>query len=178
MNNCLVYKSSKLVPYTDNHHLKTVEWLNKPEVYESFGLTKKITIDSHSEWINSLRNTYIWAVYSTDNDIHCGNLLLFYNPLHHSAFFQIYLGEPKSRGKKLGYYSLIAVLEYAFETLKLNRIWLQVFPDNKNAINLYEKLGFVREGVERESHYSNSLFKDQLRYSILKREWMIRKEAY
>lgn len=172
MNKYLSYKNARLLPYTEEHYIKTIEWLNDPKIYESFGLTKRLTLESHRRWITSLKDASIWAIYDSDLDIHCGNILLFCNLVHHSAFFQVYLGESKSRGKNLGFASLTAVINHAFQSLNINRIWLQVFPDNIRAITLYEKLGFVLEGVERESHFNNLSFKDQLRYSLLKREWL------
>ncbi|WP_060205280.1 GNAT family N-acetyltransferase [Sporosarcina koreensis] len=171
MNQYLRYANTSLVPYGEEHYEKSVEWLNDPNVYKLFGITRRITRQSHAEWVKSLNNTYMWAIYDVKHYKYCGNLLLFYNPIHRSAFFQIYLGDPQSRGKGLGESALIAMINYAFENLNFHRIWLQVFPDNKKAIRLYEKLGFIYEGIERESHYSEKKFKNQLRYSILKSEW-------
>lgn len=177
MNQYLQYANARLVSYKEEHYERSVEWLNNSNVNESFGLTRKVTIESHGNWIKSLKDTYIWAIYDAKQDKYCGNLLLFLNHTHQSAFFQIYLGDSKSRGQGLGESSLIAMINHAFEKLNLHRIWLQVFPDNEKAIRLYEKLGFVYEGVERESHYDQKIFKNQLRYSILKSEWVVEKEV-
>lgn len=168
----LKHGNSHLVPYREEHFEKTVAWLNSPEVYKPFGLTNRVTIESHIEWVKSLKNTYFWAIYEVESQTYCGNLLLTINLANHSAFFQIYLGNTLYRGKKIGESSLIAMINYAFEELDLHRIWLHVFPENKGAIRLYEKLGFVYEGMERESHYNKLIFKNQLRYSILRSEWL------
>ncbi|MBM7580161.1 GNAT family N-acetyltransferase [Jeotgalibacillus terrae] len=173
MDCCLVYKNIRLIPYNDDHDKNTVKWLNDEKIKSNFGLTKYVTIDSHKRWINSLKNTFIWAIYDPDTKNHCGNILLFVNYQHHSAFFQLYIGDSQSYGKKLGYYSLVCVINFAFKQLSINRIWLQVFPDNVSAISLYEKLGFKKEGIERLSHYFEGKYKDQLRYSLLEKEWEI-----
>lgn len=176
MNCCLVYKKNvRLIPYRSNHNENTVRWLNDEKIKSSFGLTKNVTIDSHKRWISSLENTFIWAIYDPDTKSHCGNILLFVNYPHHSAFFQLYIGDRRSYGKRLGYYSLLCVINFAFKQLNLNRIWLQVFPDNIRAISLYEKLGFKKEGIERQSHYFKDKYRDQLRYSLLEEEWEIAK---
>ncbi|QCJ40990.1 GNAT family N-acetyltransferase [Bacillus sp. S3] len=170
MNICLFHKNCRLIPYAECHHQQTVEWLNNPVVFKSFGLTKKVTIESHRQWIKSLNQTLIWAIFDSTN-IYCGNILLFINPQHYSAFFQLYIGRDDVRGKGIGYSSLAAVVQYAFDCLKLNRIWLQVFPDNIYAIKLYKKIGFVQEGIEKQSNYFEGHFRDQLRFSLLKEDW-------
>lgn len=172
----LKYKNSLLLPYRKEHFSKTILWLNTPEVYQKFGITKRITRESHEKWFKSLEDTYIWAIHDIDSRIYCGNILLFVNENHNSAFFQIYLGDTRFRGKRIGESSLIAMINYAFHELKLHRISLQVFADNQVAIHLYEKLGFVYEGIEREAHYSNTVYKSQLRYSLLQDEWVFESE--
>lgn len=177
MNNSLIDNGAKLVPYSEMHFNKTVEWLNNQEIREMFGITKKVNLKTHCEWVNSLKNTKIWAIYDQENNHYCGNILLFCNPSHRSAFIQIYIGEPRSKGRGIGFSSMNAVLRYGFEKMKINRIWLKVFSDNERAICLYEKLGFSLEGYERESHFNGRTFKDQLIYSILYREWKTRKRG-
>lgn len=172
LHNCLFYRNARLVPYSAKHYSKTVEWLNNPEIYKNFGLTHKVTIESHTKWVDSLENTFTWAIHDAKTNTYAGNLFLFYNLNHNSAYFQVYIGNTLMKGKRLGESSLIAMLNFAFENLKLNRIWLQVLINNTKAIYLYEKIGFVREGIERESHFNKSSYNDQLRYSLLKREWL------
>ncbi len=174
MDMCLFHKNCRLIPYSESHFEQTVKWLNDPFVFMSFGLTKKVTLESHRLWLNSLENTIIWAIYDTCHS-YCGNILLFLNPNHHSAFFQLYIGRKDVRRKGIGFSALISVIDYAFDCLKMNRIWLQVFPDNTDAINLYKKVGFVQEGLERQSNYYDGQFRDQLRFSLLKEEWLSKK---
>jgi RimJ/RimL family protein N-acetyltransferase len=124
--------------------------------------------------MESLEDTLIWAILDPSHT-YCGNILLFLNTAHHSAFFQLYIGRADGRGKGIGYSALMSVVQYAFECLKLNRIWLQVLPDNTAAIRLYKKLGFVQEGIERQSNFFEGQFRDQLRFSLLKEEWLRKK---
>lgn len=162
-------KKIRFLPYTKEHDEKTVQWLNDPSVAEGFGLTKQITVASHRKWIEKQTHYYIWAVY--DELDHRGNVALTHNPHHYSAYFQMYIGDPEARGKGLGYSALLFAIKYAFEVLQVHRLWLHVFPDNESAIHLYEKVGFQQEGIEREAHYFNGKFRDQVIYSILKQEW-------
>lgn len=86
----------------------------------------------------------------------------------------IYIGadiHKNYRGKGLGYSSYLIFIPYLFETLDLNKISLEVLSTNKPAIKLYEKLGFVQEGVKRQEVYKNGDWVDSIIMSILKDEW-------
>jgi len=64
------------------------------------------------------------------------------------------------------------LLDYAFGALPTNKIYLEVFTDNKKAIRLYEKLGFKQKGLLKEEIYKNGTFKDIIRMTILKKDWL------
>ena len=48
---------------------------------------------------------------------------------------------------------------------------LSCFSFNDRAIKVYERLGFVKEGVARESIWFNRKFYDEIHYSMLESEW-------
>lgn len=58
---------------------------------------------------------------------------------------------PAARGRGLGEAMVRAALAYAFEVLRVHRAELGVFDANPRALALYERVGFRREGVHRES---------------------------
>jgi RimJ/RimL family protein N-acetyltransferase len=63
------------------------------------------------------------------------------------------------------------LLRVGFETLNLNRIFLQVDAENKGAIRAYEKAGFVHEGRWRQADYREGRYHDDLFMSVLRSEW-------
>ncbi len=63
------------------------------------------------------------------------------------------------------------LLHYAFGTINLHRVELAVFSFNERAIRSYEKLGFQREGVQREVLYYDYEYHDAISMSILAREF-------
>ncbi len=75
------------------------------------------------------------------------------------------------KGKGYGEEAIRAIVKYAFEDLHVNRFWLDVYPDNRVGINLYEKLNMQRDGVLRQSYKSSTGYRDQIIYSILKSEY-------
>lgn len=64
--------------------------------------------------------------------------------------------------------SIRALLNYAFETLKLNRIEAKVEPANVNSIKVLQKLKFTFEGTLRQYEKSKGNFIDINMYSLLK----------
>jgi RimJ/RimL family protein N-acetyltransferase len=59
------------------------------------------------------------------------------------------------------------LLGYAFDALDLHRVGLRVLEYNTRAIRAYEKCGFVREGIERETKYVDGRWYGDIMMSIL-----------
>jgi RimJ/RimL family protein N-acetyltransferase len=55
--------------------------------------------------------------------------------------------------------------------MNLHRVGLTVFAYNERARALYEKMGFVHEGTQRERLHRDGERYDMLDYGILRREW-------
>ena len=66
------------------------------------------------------------------------------------------------------------VLDYAFGPLALNRVWVQVDERNTRGIRAYQKAGFRREGLLRESRYVDGRYHNTLLMAVLCGEWQTR----
>ncbi len=60
-------------------------------------------------------------------------------------------------------------IEVMFQELGLHRINARVMPENADSIRLLERLGFAREGLERESILLHGRWVDHYRYGLLNR---------
>ena len=67
--------------------------------------------------------------------------------------------------------ALSAVLRYGFEEMELNRIQAIIDSKNTRSMRLVHRLGFTREGVLRQRSYFNGQFRDDVCFSLLKKEW-------
>jgi len=67
--------------------------------------------------------------------------------------------------------ALSAIIDYGFESLRLNRIEAHTAAINSASRNLLRRLGFFEEGIFRESSFFRGEFRDDCQYSLLKREW-------
>lgn len=75
------------------------------------------------------------------------------------------------KGIGYGKEAMLALLDYAFVDLKINRFWLDVYPDNFVGIKLYESIGMHRDGVLRQNYKAERGYLDQIIYSMLKNEY-------
>lgn len=74
-------------------------------------------------------------------------------------------------GKGLMTKSVIRLLDYAFDEMKLNRIAIKCVPENIKSRAIPERLGFTNEGIERQAGWLHTRFVDHVVYSMLAREW-------
>ena len=68
-------------------------------------------------------------------------------------------------------YYKIGIVKYT-DHASLNRIELGVLENNLPAIRLYEKNGFVKEGIKRNSNYKNGKYISMIMMSLLKEEYL------
>ncbi len=63
------------------------------------------------------------------------------------------LVEPDLWGRGYGHDALVAAVSYAFEDLRLHRLQSEILSINEPSKRLFERLGFIPEGVRREAVY-------------------------
>jgi RimJ/RimL family protein N-acetyltransferase len=103
-----------------------------------------------------------------------GEVVLYaYDPHARSCTFRTLIG-PRGRGRGVGTEATRLIVGHGFERLGLHRIQLEVYADNARARRVYEKVGFVVEGVRREVQRRDGAWADEVIMSILDREWAAR----
>lgn len=84
-----------------------------------------------------------------------------------SASFRIALFQAVQLNRGLGTEATALTVRFAFEFLKLHRVELEVYDFNHRAKRVYEKVGFVQEGVKRDGAFLNGKYCDVILMSIL-----------
>jgi RimJ/RimL family protein N-acetyltransferase len=87
-----------------------------------------------------------------------------------SCSFRTAIG-PAGRDRGLGTEAVRMIVGYGFEQLALHRIALEVYSINPRARHVYEKVGFVAEGVLRDALHWDDQWIDATVMSILAPEW-------
>lgn len=75
------------------------------------------------------------------------------------------------KGRGLGRAALKLFIKFAFEELKVHRLWLDVRIYNDRARYLYKSIGFVEEGTLRECVLYDGKFQSIVIMSILRQEY-------
>jgi RimJ/RimL family protein N-acetyltransferase len=88
-----------------------------------------------------------------------------------SAGLGIMIGDPADTNQGYGSDALRALIAFGFGELRLERIWLDVYDFNVRARHVYERVGFIEEGVLRHALYRAGEFHDDHRMAILREEW-------
>ena len=91
--------------------------------------------------------------------------------VHRRAEIHLLIGRRDLHGRGVGTEATRQMLGHAFGDLNLHRVFLSVLAHNASAIRVYEKSGFVREGVARESAYKRGKYEDMIQMGILAREF-------
>lgn len=63
-----------------------------------------------------------------------------------------------------------AIIEFGFETLKMNRIWATASPENIGSLKVLEKSGMKREGLMKKDVLVRGQFRDSVLMAVLRKE--------
>ncbi|WP_121604356.1 GNAT family N-acetyltransferase [Virgibacillus sp. Bac332] len=94
------------------------------------------------------------------------------------AMFRIALHGKDNYGKGYGTEATRLAQKFTFEELNLNRLELQVFSHNIRGIKSYEKAGFQKEGVLRQSLYLKNTYSDEIIISMLYEDYVANLRFY
>jgi RimJ/RimL family protein N-acetyltransferase len=90
--------------------------------------------------------------------------------LSRAATLTVMIGSEHT-GSGYGTDAVRTLVDYGFREMGLNRIELHVFAYNARARATYRKVGFVEEGVLRETVFHDGAFHDEVVMSVLARDW-------
>ncbi len=109
-----------------------------------------------------------------DSGQYIGHIRLTFVSRHdHSARVSLGIYDRNYWSKGYGTEALYILLRHAFESLHLHRVDLLVVEYNARAIRSYEKCGFVREGILRESALVDGVWYSDIQMSILDHEFRV-----
>ena len=112
---------------------------------------------------------YPFLIFSPDGETLFGGLTLAHiqRGVTQSAVLGYWMGEPYA-GKGLMTAAVNATIEFAFETLHLNRVEAACLPHNTASIRLLEKVGFTREGYARKYLCIEGRWQDHILYGLVR----------
>lgn len=155
-------------------YLETVrQWRNSPAVAQYMYTTDEITAEQQQAWWARVEHdptVRYWLIYHQDRPVGVANLYAI-SQRNRSCYWAFYLGDESLQGSGLGAKVELAVLEYVFEELKLNKLCCEVLSTNEKVVTLHEKFGFRREGYFRQHIARGKAMLDVVALALLRREW-------
>lgn len=148
------------------------EWRNDPEVakYDQSGFLRPMSFEEVEAWSQRMVDGLTFTICADNKPIGtCAFMNLDERNRH--AELAIVIGDKNYWGQGLGTEVMKQLLEWGFEGLNLNRLYLHVFSFNIRAKALYEKMGFTLEGTKRAMLYRDGDYQSLDYYGLLRSEW-------
>ena len=146
---------------------KIVNWRNQDFVLENFIDRRLISIESHNKYfekriISGLVDQFI--IVCDGKDIG-STFLRDIDYVKKQAEFGIFIGEKEYLSKGIGTIACSLILEYGFNILGLEKIFLRVLKNNTRAQKSYLKSGFIiDDSIGNEEEKTNELFMSKRRF--------------
>lgn len=159
--------------FTEEDVPQKVQWINNPENNQYLHYDIPLSVEKTLGWFHAKDNTK-----RLDCTVECGGVsvgligLLAIDRFHGKAEFYISMGETAYKRRGIATRASRIVLDYAFRTLGLHKVYLNTDADNVAAHRLFEKVGFVREGYFVDDMIHRGRYIDRIRYAIVNREKM------
>lgn len=155
-----------LEPLADKHVSDIYAgWFNDPEVTKHTRHGSRVmTVDEVRDYVRSIQNspaTLALAMILPDTGEHVGNVSL--NDIswaNHSGEISIMLGARKCWGRGIGTEAVSLVVDFAFRTLRLHRVWLGMTVNNQGMLGIAQSLGFREEGILKEALFKDGRYLD------------------
>jgi len=173
--------------YGQNIFLRGLELTDVPELMKHWNnievkkfLNSSVphSIQEEEEWIKYTwkqrkeEKSFIFAIVYKKNDLYMGNIEIgVIDRKSRRGVIGIAIFNQSYWDRGFGTESIQILLKFAFNTLNLNSVELEVYANNKRAHHCYEKSGFKQMGVRREAIFIEGSFIDSILLDITADEW-------
>jgi len=151
------------------------KWANDSEIRRLTGEVNPMTQAGAEEYFEKLNHDpdRVWfMIVLKENGKPIGEtglLRMFY--AWRTTDLSIILGEKDTWSHGYGTEAIKLMLDYAFGYLNFHRIAIGVVGFNESALRFYEKVGFKREGIQRDGYFYNRQYHDFVMMSLLDTEF-------
>lgn len=176
----IVGKISRLRPIRKSDAVISIGWRNDPETRNAvIGYPFPVTEVMEDRWFEQILadqsgRRASFAIEAKTEGVFIGfvHLTEIDWPVR-SAKFGIVIGEASWRRRGIGSEATRLALQYAFNTLNLERIELRVAEPNIRARQLYKKFGFLEEGKLRRAAFLGGAAVDVVVMGLLRGEFKV-----
>ncbi len=157
------------ITYEDTENI--VAWRNSDAVRKNFIYQALFTKEGHENWMRTMVETgkvVQMMICEINGDRPVGSVFVRdIDKVHNKGEYGIFIGADGCRGRGLGTAAAKLMIAYAFDEIKLHRLFLRALADNKQAIGSYEKAGFVQEAYLHDDVCLDGQYRDVVLMAIL-----------
>ena len=159
-------------PFTKDDIENKIKWINDPLNNAYLHYDIPLVYDKTLEWFNRKNNDTRFDGVIEYGGVAVGLIgLLSIDKSNGKAEFYISMGEDSYKRKGIASQATMLILDYAFYELNLHKVYLNVDEDNVAACRLYEKVGFVCEGVFVDDMIHRGKFINRKRYALISTDY-------
>lgn len=163
----------KLNPMSHKDLDLVLTWRNDPRVRENMYTNHVIMAEEHQKWFEKAsRDPSKRLLMCVDeSDVPVGVVTFSdFDPVHKRATWAFYSGESSRRG--VGSEMERLALDYAFETLGLEKLNCEVLSFNMPVVEFHRKHGFQVEGIFRAQYNRDGVLHDVYRLAHFRKAWL------
>lgn len=145
-----------------------VRWMNDPDInqyLESRFYTH--TIESTKSFIRSVtnKNNYQFGIFVKETGKHIGNIKIgSINQYHRYADIGFLIGEKDYWGKGIATEAIRLATDFAFNSLKLHKLWGGLYSSNIGSLRAFQKNGYEQEGIKKSQYFLNGVYYDDIMF--------------
>jgi RimJ/RimL family protein N-acetyltransferase len=150
-------------------------WINDPEVRDHLKARYPFSMRQEHDWIDAhARVSYgnaAFAVETIAESRHIGGVdIRTTEPENRCGELGLMIGDTSAWGQGFGTDTVRTACMLGFDEMNLHRIELWVEEPNARARHVYEKIGFVQEGVARQQFFKRGGYVDMVLMGLLREE--------
>ena len=154
------------------------KWVNNPEItkYLSHIFSYPHSMTNTENFLNSIMDGSSgmkgFVIAHKETEEYIGQIdLVKINWINRVGTLGIVIGDSGKLGKGYGTEAIKLMQKFAFNSLNLHKLELEVRDYNDRGIACYKKCGFIEEGRIRQNHFYDGKYTDTVIMGILKTEW-------
>jgi len=163
-----------LCPVRREHAMQYSIWLNDRETSNLLMMHRVLSLEDENEILDGIIKSKpehlvpvgIWLKEPLTFIGGCSLFDIDQRNMH--CFIGIFIGDKDWRGLGYGGEAMRLLIDYAFKTLNMRKVCLNVFSHNPGARRCYEKIGFKEIGRYREHRYIDGEWRDDIMMELFR----------
>lgn len=154
----------RFITDSDEDTNNIIRWRNSDSVRPYFIYQKPFTVEGHKIWLekeifSGKGFQFIVCRIEDGKPIGCA-YLRNYDSHSRKAEYGFFIGDVSERGKGIGTEMLKLTMEFAFQELKIHKLYSRAFANNPASVHSFLKNGFEQEAYLKDEEFINGEYRD------------------